>query len=108
MEQVVVSKNDELLQALRRQSDEILITGDLADRIHQLFQQQLSDEARMGVELGTQGSATLVEPVLNHLLGSFKGVTKEDTAINKQLLTLYKLKRKQPKIALVRLKQLEY
>ncbi|MBL1229396.1 hypothetical protein IW492_09150 [Enterococcus sp. BWB1-3] len=103
-----VATKDDLLDALKRKTDEILVIGELAAEINELKKNQLTDTEIMGVELGGGGMLTILEYLISLLIDAGEKIDKNEKAIRKKIIRLYYIKRVGPASVLLRLKQLDY
>ncbi|MCB5951318.1 hypothetical protein LI951_04495 [Enterococcus sp. BWT-B8] len=103
-----VATKDDLLDALKRKTDEILVIGELAAEINELKKNQLTDTEIMGVELGGGGMLTILEYLISLLIDAGEKINKNEKAIRKKIIRLYYIKRVGPASVLLRLKQLDY
>ncbi|MGC6769007.1 hypothetical protein [Enterococcus sp. LJL51] len=107
-QRIEVSDRTTLLNALRKQTDEILVTGELAVEIITLKKSQLSDTERLGGDLGSGGSSSVLEPLFNRLFDLFEKGDEVDKEISRRIIRLYYIKKISQETVLLRLKQLDY
>ncbi|WP_430602780.1 hypothetical protein IGJ02_000084 [Enterococcus sp. DIV0724b] len=107
-EQVTVRTKDELVTALNKKTDEIIVEGDFSQTIAEIKKGQLSDTDTLGFAVGSGGIGILVEYGVGKLLDVFDPTTKEDKKIHKQIERLYTIKSLTKDSFLLHLKQLDY
>ena len=99
---------EDLLEALKVQTDEILVSGPLAVEINELKKSQLSETETMGVYLGSRGVLAIVDYLISTHLDTDKTLDKEERKIRKHIIRLYEIKKMTKSSVLLRLKQLDY
>ena len=67
METVTVATKSDLLTNLNKQTDEIIISGALAQEIHHLKKQQLTETEEMGFLVGSQGAGSFLTYLIEKL-----------------------------------------
>lgn len=67
METVTVATKSDLLTNLNKQTDEIIISGALAQEIYHLKKQQLTETEEMGFLVGSQGAGSFLTLSLIHI-----------------------------------------
>ncbi|WP_207941454.1 hypothetical protein DOK78_001068 [Enterococcus sp. DIV2402] len=105
---VHVYNQTELLQALKKQIDQIILTDELAQLARELSNQQLTSTERLGTDLGSGGMSSLTEHILNRVFHSYQGATKEETQLNERIHVLYNIQTLDNETVMLRLKQLDY
>ena len=86
-----VSNSDDLLLSLKEKYDFINITGDYFKEINILMKSQLTDNERLGFELGSSGTLTILAYLIESIVDIFKRTNKKDIEIEKRL-RYYKIK----------------
>lgn len=98
---------NELLAGLKAKSDYILIKGDYFKEVKKIMDTHLSENERLGVELGGVGGITLLVYALDVVRNLFINGDKMDKEIDKKL-NLYKVKTITDDGLLLSLKQIDY
>ena len=104
METVTVATKSDLLTNLNKQTDEIIISGALAQEIYHLKKQQLTETEEMGFLVGSQGAGSF----LTYLIEKLSYINSELSPEEHAILRLYVIKKLTPETTLLRLKQLDY
>lgn len=81
METVTVATKSDLLTNLNKQTDEIIISGALAQEIHHLKKQQLTETEEMGFLVGSQGAGSF----LTYLIEKLSYINSDYRQKNKKL-----------------------
>jgi len=97
----------ELLARLEEKSDYILIKGDYFKEVKKIVDTHLSDNERLGVELGGGGLMTVLVYALDAVRDLFSHEDKTNKKIN-QKLKLYRVKKITDEDLLLSLRQLDY
>lgn len=97
----------ELLAGLEEKYDYILIKGDYFKEVKKIMDTHLSEDERLGVELGGSGAITLLIYALEVGWDLFSSRDKTDKKID-QKLNLYKVKKMTDDGLWLSLKQLDY
>ena len=105
METVTVATKSDLLTNLNKQTDEIIISGALAQEIYHLKKQQLTETEEMGFLVGSQGAGSFLTEKLSYINSA---LSPEEQKIEHAILRLYVIKKLTPETTLLRLKQLDY
>ena len=105
METVTVATKSDLLTNLNKQTDEIIISGALAQEIYHLKKQQLTETEEMGFLVGSQGAGSFLTYLIEKLNSE---LSPEEQKIEHAILRLYVIKKLTPETTLLRLKQLDY
>ena len=79
METVTVATKSDLLTNLNKQTDEIIISGALAQEIYHLKKQQLTETEEMGFLVGSQGAGSFLTYLIEKL--SYKILFNQDRPI---------------------------
>lgn len=103
-----IETKEELLNRLKKKTDEILITGPLAAEIYELHKGQLSDTERMGADLGSGGMQMIIEYLFIRLFEMNEHLSKEEKKMRRTITQLYYIKKISTETVLLRLKQLDY
>lgn len=98
---------DELLAGLEAKSEYILIKGDYFKEVRKIMDTHLSENERLGVELGGAGIITLLIYALDRVGDLFSKADKMDKKIDRKL-NVYKIKKITEDGLLLSLKQLDY
>lgn len=108
METVTVATKSDLLTNLNKQTDEIIISGALAQEIYHLKKQQLTETEEMGFLVGSQGAGSFLTYLIEKLSYINSELSPEEQKIEHAILRLYVIKKLTPETTLLRLKQLDY
>ncbi|EGO7729985.1 TPA: hypothetical protein ACOW3N_001618 [Enterococcus faecalis] len=108
METVTVATKSDLLTNLNKQTDEIIISGALAQEIYHLKKQQLTETEEMGFLVGSQGAGSFLTYLIEKLSYINSALSPEEQKIEHAILRLYVIKKLTPETTLLRLKQLGY
>ncbi|WP_042351320.1 helix-turn-helix domain-containing protein [Bacillus massiliigorillae] len=98
---------DELMVGLHAKYDQILIRGAYYKEVRKIMDSHLSENERLGVELGGAGAITLLIYAIDVVRDLFSNADKLDKEIDKKL-NLYKVEKISDDSILLRLKQLDY
>ena len=98
---------NELLAGLEAKSDFILIKGEYFKEVKKKMDTHLSENERLGVDLGGVGGITLLVYAIDVVRNIFSNADKMDKEIEKKL-NLYKVKEITDDGLLLSLKQLDY
>lgn len=98
---------NELLTGLEAKSEYILIKGDYFKEVRKIMDTHLSENERLGVELGGAGVITLLIYALDRVRDLFSNSDKMNKKIDRKL-NLYKVKKITDDGLLLGLKQLDY
>ncbi|EGO2521894.1 hypothetical protein E5940_001000 [Enterococcus faecalis] len=107
-ETVTVATKSDLLTNLNKQTDEIIISGALAQEIYHLKKQQLTETEEMGFLVGSQGAGSFLTYLIEKLSYINSELSPEEQKIEHAILRLYVIKKLTPETTLLRLKQLDY
>jgi len=105
---VHVHNQTELLQEVKKQTDQIILTDELARFARELKKYQLTPHERLGSDLGSAGMTGLAENILNRVFQSYEGKDEEETRINERIQILYNIQLVDAETVMLRLKQLDY
>ncbi|GGC95304.1 hypothetical protein [Enterococcus wangshanyuanii] len=108
IEQVKVRTKAELITALDKKIDEIIVEGDFTQIVAEIKKGQLNDTESIGFAIGSGGSGVLFEYGISKLMEVFDLASKEDKKLRRQIERLYTIKYLKPDAFLLRLKQLDY
>ncbi|WP_019243050.1 MULTISPECIES: hypothetical protein [Bacillus] len=97
----------ELLAGLEAKSEYILIKGDYYKEVRKIMDTHLSENERLGVELGSAGALTPLIYALDRVQDLFSKADKMDKEIDRKL-NLFKIKKITDDGLLLSLKQLDY
>ena len=98
---------EDLLIGLKEKYDEILIKGAYCNEIYKLMKAQLTENERLGFELGSAGTLTILAYAITFVRDLFSNSEKIDNEIERRL-TSYKVKEIGMDKLVLTLKQLEY
>ncbi|MEH6943902.1 helix-turn-helix domain-containing protein [Bacillus sp. JJ722] len=98
---------NELLEGLEAKYDKILIQGAYYKEVKKIMDTHLSENERLGVELGGAGAITILIYAIEIVRDLFSNSEKIDKEIEKKL-NLYKVKEISDDSLLLSLKQLDY
>lgn len=98
---------NELLVGLQSKYDKIVIRGAYYKEVKNIMDTHLSDNERLGVELGGSGAITILVYAIEAVRDLFSNSDKIDLEIEKKL-NLYKVKEISDNSLLLVLKQLDY
>ncbi|MGE7602531.1 hypothetical protein ACQKL5_08475 [Peribacillus sp. NPDC097675] len=102
-----VRNPNELLAGLEAKSPYILIKGDYFKEVKKIMDTHLSENERLGVELGGGGVISILIYALDAVRNLFSNAEKMDKEIDKKL-NLYKVKKISDDGLLLSLRQLDY
>ncbi|MGG5342581.1 MULTISPECIES: hypothetical protein [unclassified Enterococcus] len=108
IEQVKVCTKAELIAALDKKIDEIIVEGDFTKTVAEIKKGQLNDTESIGFAIGSGGSGVLFEYGISKLLEAFDPAAKEDKKLRRQIERLYTIKHLKADTFLLHLKQLDY
>jgi len=86
-----VFNSDDLLLALNEKYNLITIKGDYYDEIYKLMKGHLTEKEKLGLELGSNGTITILAYVIESIVDLFTKFPKKDVEIDKKLRR-YKIK----------------
>ena len=98
---------NELLAGLEAKFDYIIIKGAYFKEVKQIMETHLSENERLGVELGGNGAISLLISAIDKVKELFSHADKTEKEIDKKL-NLYKVKKITDEGLLLSLKQLDY
>ena len=97
----------ELLEGLEAKYDYILIKGAYFKEVKQIMDKQLTENERLGVELGGDGAISILIYAIEAVKDLFSNSDKKEKEIDKKL-NLYKIKKVTDEGLLLVLKQLDF
>ena len=86
METVTVATKSDLLTNLNKQTDEIIISGALAQEIYHLKKQQLTETEEMGFLVGSQGAGSFLTYLIEKLSYINSALSPEEQKIEHAIL----------------------
>lgn len=108
MERPVVSNYKELKEFYEKRVPEFFIKGELFDEFYELSKSSLSEDSRIGYELGSRGIGTIFEYLIMVISRIINGEQSEEDRLKMNIRIVYYIVKKDEETMYLRIKSLDY